>query len=93
MASIKNLKKGILYTYGALLDQCYLIQMVFPKVDPEAAQALCQEIENAYSASLDKLSRQQEKNSAARAKAARKEFDATVEALSAKLEKLVGEKA
>ena len=89
MASIKNLKKEILYTYGALLDQCYLIQMVFPK----AAQALCQEIENAYSASLDKLSRQQEKNSAARAKAARKEFDATVEALSAKLEKLVGEKA
>ena len=47
MASIKNLKKEILYTYGALLDQCYLIQMVFPKVDPEAAQALCQEIENA----------------------------------------------
>ena len=72
MASIKNLKKEILYTYGALLDQCYLIQMVFPKVDPEAAQALCQEIENAYSASLDKLSRQQEKNPAARAKAARK---------------------
>ena len=93
MASIKNLKKEILYTYGALLDQCYLIQMVFPKVGPEAAQALCQEIENAYSASLDKLSRQQEKNSAARAKAARKEFDATVEALSAKLEKLVGETA
>ena len=86
MASIKNLKKEILYTYGALLDQCYLIQMVFPKVDPEAAQALCQEIENAYS-------RQQEKNSAARAKAARKEFDATVEVLSAKLEKLAGEKA
>ena len=89
MASIKNLKKEILYSYGALLDQCYLIQMVFPKVDPEVAEALCQEIENAYSASLDKLSRQQEKNSAARAKAARKEFDATVEALSAKLEKLV----
>ena len=60
MASIKNLKKEILYTYGALLDQCYLIQMVFPKVDPEAAQPLCQEIEKPSTVWLDKLSRELE---------------------------------
>ena len=34
MASIKNLKKEILYTYGALLDQCYLIRWFSPRLTP-----------------------------------------------------------
>lgn len=88
MASIKDLKKELVYTYGALLDQCYLVQMVFPDADPKAAQALCDEIENEYMATLGKLSRKQDRVAAARAKAVRKDFDASVEALSAKLEKL-----
>ena len=48
MASIKNFKKELVYTYGALLDECYIVEMVYPKADREKLQALCQEIEQAY---------------------------------------------
>ena len=47
MASIKNFKKELVYTYGALLDECYIVEMVCPKADREKLQALCQEIEQA----------------------------------------------
>ena len=65
MASIKNFKKELVYTYGALLDECYIVEMVCPKADREKLQALCQEIE------------------------VRKEFDASVDALTEKLRALV----
>ena len=91
MASIKDLKKEFVYTYGALLDQCYLVQMIFPNTDPQAAEALGNEIEEAYLAMLGKLSRR-EGTAAACAKAARQAFDASVEALSAKLEALAEDK-
>ena len=93
MASIKNLKKELVYTYGALLDQCYLVQMVFAGVDPQAAQALCDEIEQAYADSLKGLSRKIQGGVRERATAARKAFDAKVEALSAKIEQLAEGKA
>ena len=88
MASIKNLKKELIYTYGALLDQCYLVQMLFPGVDPKTAEGLCDEIENAYVNSLKGLSRKSDVAQAERAAAVRKEFEATSAALSAKIEAL-----
>ena len=93
MASIKDLKKELIYTYGALLDQCYLVQMVFPGVDPQAAQAVDDAIQAAYAESLAGLSRKVQGGAAARAAAVRKEFDAKVEELSAKVEQLAERKA
>lgn len=93
MASIKDLKKELIYTYGALLDQCYLVQMVFPNTDPKAAEALAQEIEDAYMSILAKLSRKEGSSPATRAKEVRKEFDASVDSLSKKLEALADGKS
>ena len=68
MASIKNFKKELVYTYGALLDECYIVEMVCPKADREKLQALCQEIEQAYDDMADRLgSKDREKGTAARA--------------------------
>lgn len=92
MASIKNLKKELIYTYGALLDQCYLVQMLFPGADPKAAESLCDEIEDAYVNSLKGLSRKADAGQAQRAAAVRKEFEATAAALSAKIEALAEQK-
>lgn len=92
MASIKNLKKELIYTYGALLDQCYLVQMLFPGADPKAAESLCDEIENAYVNSLKGLSRKTKATQSQRAAAVRKEFEATAAALSAKIEALAEQK-
>lgn len=90
MASIKNFKKELVYTYGALLDECYIVEMVYPKADREKLQALCQEIEQAYDDMADRLgSKDREKGTAAHAKEVRKEFDASVDALTEKLRALV----
>lgn len=90
MASIKNFKKELVYTYGALLDECYIVEMVYPKADREKLQALCQEIEQAYDDMADRLgSKDRKKGTAAHAKEVRKEFDASVDALTEKLRALV----
>ena len=90
MASIKNFKKELVYTYGALLDECYIVEMVCPKADREKLQALCQEIEQAYDDMADRLgSKDREKGTAAHAKEVRKEFDASVDALTEKPRALV----
>lgn len=67
MASIKNFKKELVYTYGALLDECYIVEMVCPKADREKLQALCQEIEQAYDDMADRLgSKDGKRNGSAR---------------------------
>lgn len=64
--------------------------MVCPKADREKLQALCQEIEQAYDDMADRLgSKDREKGTAAHAKEVRKEFDASVDALTEKLRALV----
>ena len=40
MASIKNLKKDINYTLGDLIEECYVYQLLNPKADVKASEAL-----------------------------------------------------
>ena len=43
MASIKNLKKDINYTLGDLIEECYVYQLLNPKADVKASEALIDE--------------------------------------------------
>lgn len=90
MASIKNLKKELVYTYGALLDECYIVQMVIPGIDAKEIDALCDEIENQYAQMAAAAGSLKGKKEAA--VALRKDFDASVDALAEKLKNLVEKK-
>jgi hypothetical protein len=90
MASIKNLKKELVYTYGALLDECYIVQMVIPGIDAKEIDAICDEIENQYAQMAAAAGSLKGKKEAA--VALRKEFDASVDALAEKLKNLVEKK-
>lgn len=90
MASIKNLKKELVYTYGALLDECYIVQMVIPGIDAKEIDALCDEIENQYAQMAAAAGSLKGKKEAA--VALRKNFDASVDALAEKLKNLVEKK-
>ena len=90
MASIKNLKKELVYTYGALLDECYIVQMVIPGIDAKEIDALCDEIENQYAQMATAAGSLKGKKEAA--VALRKNFDASVDALAEKLKNLVEKK-
>lgn len=90
MASIKNFKKDLVYTYGALLDQCYIAQMVCPSVDKNAIDALCDEIENTYEEMANRLGGVKGKKDAV--KVVKADFEASLTSLSEKLEALVEKK-
>ena len=90
MASIKNLKKELVYTYGALLDECYIVQMVIPGIDAKEIDALCDEIENQYAQMAAAAGSLKGKKEAA--VALRKDFDASIDALAEKLKNLVEKK-
>ncbi|MBQ1276245.1 MAG: hypothetical protein II371_08235 [Flavobacteriales bacterium] len=90
MASIKNLKKELVYTYGALLDECYIVQMVIPGIDAKEIDAICDEIENQYAQMAAAAGSLKGKKEAA--VALRKDFDASVDALAEKLKNLVEKK-
>jgi hypothetical protein len=90
MASIKNLKKELVYTYGALLDECYIVQLVIPDIDAKEIDAICDEIENQYAQMAAAAGSLKGKKEAA--VALRKDFDASVDALAEKLKNLVEKK-
>jgi ABC-type Fe3+-hydroxamate transport system substrate-binding protein len=90
MASIKNLKKELVYTYGALLDECYIVQMVILGIDTKEIDAICDEIENQYAQMAAAAGSLKGKKEAA--VALRKDFDASVDALAEKLKNLVEKK-
>ncbi len=90
MASIKNLKKELVYTYGALLDECYIVQMVIPGIDAKEIDAICDEIENQYAQMAAAAGSLKGKKEAA--VALRKDFDASVDVLAEKLKNLVEKK-
>lgn len=90
MASIKNLKKELVYTYGALLDECYIVQMVVPSIDAKEVEALCEDIENQYAQMAAAAGALKGKKEAA--VALRKEFNASVDELVEKIQKLIEKK-
>ena len=50
MASIKNLKKDINYVLGDIIEECYTWELLNPKADPKAAEAIIDEAIVAFDA-------------------------------------------
>jgi hypothetical protein len=48
MASIKNLKKDINYVLGDIIEECYTWELLNPKADPKATEAIIDEAIEAF---------------------------------------------
>tara|TARA_B100000508_G_C11362008_1_gene229347 strand:+ start:83 stop:349 length:267 start_codon:yes stop_codon:yes gene_type:complete len=55
MASIKNLKKDINYVLGDIIEECYAWELLNPKADSKATEAIINEAIDAFDTLIDKI--------------------------------------
>lgn len=55
MASIKNLKKDINYVLGDIIEECYMWELLNPKTDAKATEAIIDEAIVAFDGLIDKV--------------------------------------
>jgi len=88
MASIKNLKKDINYTLGDLIEECYVYQLLNPKVDVKASEALIDESIATFDDLIAKLNAKNVENKKAHFKGISLELETKASALVSKINAL-----
>jgi hypothetical protein len=88
MASIKNLKKDINYTLGDLIDECYVWQLLFPKKDQIASEAIIDDAILAFDALIAKLNLKKVENKKAHFKVVGEELEVKATELAGRINKL-----
>jgi ATP adenylyltransferase/5',5'''-P-1,P-4-tetraphosphate phosphorylase II len=88
MASIKNLKKDINYTLGDLIEECYVYQLLNPKADSKASEAIIDEAIVIFDSLIEKLNAKGVENKKAHFKAINVELETKATELVAKINSL-----
>jgi hypothetical protein len=88
MASIKNLKKDINYTLGDLIEECYVYQLLNPKADVKASDALIDEAITTFDSLIEKVNAKGVENKKAHYKGISADLEAKASDLVAKINKL-----
>jgi hypothetical protein len=88
MASIKNLKKDINYTLGDLIEECYVYQLLNPKADSKASEAIIDEAIVIFDSLIEKLNAKGVENKKAHFKAINLELETKATELVAKINSL-----
>lgn len=88
MASIKNLKKDINYTLGDLIEECYVYQLLNPKADSKASEAIIDEAIVIFDSLIEKLNTKGVENKKAHFKAINAELETKATELVAKINSL-----
>jgi hypothetical protein len=88
MASIKNLKKDINYVLGDIIEECYTWEMLNPKSDKKASEALIDEVIEAFDMLVVKINANNVENKKAHFKALNVELEETALRLIEKVNKL-----
>ena len=88
MASIKNLKKDINYTLGDLIEECYVYQLLNPKADSKASEAIIDEAIVIFDSLIEKLNAKGVENKKAHFKAINAELETKATELVAKINSL-----
>lgn len=88
MASIKNLKKDINYVLGDIIEECYTWEILNPKADKKATDAIIDEAIEAFDTLIEKVNAKDVDNYKAHFKAVNKELEQTANNLIEKINKL-----
>lgn len=88
MASIKNLKKDINYTLGDLIEECYVYQLLNPKVDVKPSEAIIDEAIVTFDSLIGKLNAKGVENKKAHYKAISVELETKATELVGKINSL-----
>ncbi|SNR31313.1 hypothetical protein [Lutibacter flavus] len=88
MASIKNLKKDINYVLGDIIEECYTWEMLNPKSDKKASEAIIDEVIEAFDSLVEKVNAKNIENKKAHFKALNAELESTALKFIEKVNKL-----
>lgn len=88
MASIKNLKKDINYVLGDIIEECYTWEILNPKADKKATDAIIDEAIEAFDTLIEKVNAKDVDNYKAHFKAVNQELEQTANNLIEKINNL-----
>lgn len=88
MASIKNLKKDINFTLGDLIEECYVWELLNPKSDTTASEAIIEEAITVYDNLLDRVNEKNIENKKTHFKAIQTELETKTRAIADKVNAL-----
>ena len=88
MASIKNLKKDINYVLGDIIEECYTWELLNPKADPKAAEAIIDEAIAAFDTLIANVNSNDVENKKSHYKNINSELEKTANKLIKKINKL-----
>jgi len=87
MASIKNLKKDINYVLGDIIEECYTLELLNPKIDSKATEAIIDETIVAFDSLIEKVNMKDVENKKAHFKNITLELEETAVNLLEKINK------
>lgn len=88
MASIKNLKKDINYVLGDIIEECYAWEIMNPKADKKATDAIMDEAIEAFDTLIDMVHAKNIENKKAHFKGVEAQLEAKATELIAKVNSL-----
>jgi len=88
MASIKNLKKDINYVLGDIIEECYTWELLNPKTDSKATDAIIDEAILAFDSLIEKVNIKNVENKKAHFKNLTLELEEKADDLLEKINKL-----
>ena len=88
MASIKNLKKDINYVLGDIIEECYTWELLNPKTDTKATEAIIDEAIAAFDTLIENVNSKDIENKKAHYKVVNSELEKTANKLIKKINKL-----
>ncbi|WP_299526710.1 hypothetical protein [uncultured Lutibacter sp.] len=88
MASIKNLKKDINYVLGDIIEECYTWELLNPKTDSKATDAIIDEAILAFDSLVEKINIKNVENKKAHFKNITLELEEIANSLLEKINKL-----
>lgn len=88
MASIKNLKKDINYILGDVIEECYTWELLNPKADRKASEAIINESIDAFDTLIEMVNAKDVENKKAHFKSIETSLEATANKLVEKVNKL-----
>lgn len=88
MASIRNLKKDINYVLGDIIEECYTWELLNPKADTKASEAIIDEAIEAFDALIDMVNAKKVESKKVHYKKVEAELEATANKLIEKVNKL-----
>ncbi|WP_372745870.1 hypothetical protein [Lutibacter sp.] len=88
MASVKNLKKDINYVLGDIIEECYVWELLNPKVDTKNAEAIIDEAITTFDALIEKVNKKNIADKKAHFKAINVEFESAATSLLEKINSL-----